>query len=80
MDIPKISSNPDSSGFGIGNIIGLIFVLIGILLIVTLQNFDLPVDLSGLSLPLQYGAAAGSILGGLAMLFKKHDSVPKIKE
>jgi|TARA_B100001964_G_C14199762_1_gene585184 hypothetical protein len=72
MEIPK------SSGFGIGNIIGLLFVLIGILLVLTLLNFNLPI-LGNINIILQYGAALGSILGGLSMLFKKKESTPEIK-
>ena len=68
IEVPKISTG---SGFGIKNIIGLIFVLIGILLIIILLDFKLPINLGSLSKVLQYGAAAGSILGGLSMLFKK---------
>jgi len=70
---------PKSSGFGIGNILGLIFVLIGILLVLSVLNFDLPIDLGNFNIILQYGAALGSILGGLSMLSKKHESVPEIK-
>ena len=72
MEIPK------SSGFGIGNIIGLLFVLIGILLVLTLLNFNLQI-LGNINIILQYGAALGSILGGLSMLFKKKESTPEIK-
>jgi len=80
MDISKKVKVPKSnSGFGLGNILGLIFVLIGILLVLNLQNFNLPIDLGNFSTILQYGAAAGSILGGLSMLFKKHESIPEIK-
>ena len=70
---------PKSSGFGIGNILGLIFLLIGIILIISLQNFDLPIDLGNFNIILQYGAALGSILGGLSMFSKKQESVPEIK-
>ena len=70
---------PKSRGFGIGKTLGLIFLIIGILLIISLQNFDLPVDLGNFNIILQYGAALGSILGGLSMLSKKHESVPEIK-
>jgi len=70
---------PKATGFGIGNILGLIFLLIGILLIISLQNFNLPIDLGNFEIILQYGAALGSILGGLSMLSKKHESVPEIK-
>ncbi|MCH8003088.1 MAG: hypothetical protein IH934_00515 [Nanoarchaeota archaeon] len=79
MDITKKVKVPKSSSFGLGNILGLIFVLIGILLVLNLQNFNLPIDLGNFNIILQYGAAAGSILGGLAMLFKKHESTPEIK-
>ena len=71
---------PKSSGsFGIGNILGLIFVLMGILLVLNLLNFNLPIDLGSFNIILQYGAAAGSILGGISLLFKKHQSTPEIK-
>tara|TARA_Y100000310_G_C20076097_1_gene531644 strand:- start:47 stop:271 length:225 start_codon:yes stop_codon:yes gene_type:complete len=72
MEIPK------SSGFGIGNILGLLFILMGSLLVLTLLNFNLPI-LGNISIILQYGAALGSILGGVSMLFKKKESVPEIK-
>ena len=72
MEIPK------SIVFWIGNIIGLLFVLIGILLVLTLLNFNLPI-LGNINIILQYGAALGSILGGLSMLFKKKESTPEIK-
>ena len=62
---------PNSSSFGIGNILGLIFVLVGILLALNLMDFDLPINLENASTVLQYGAALGSILGGLSMLFKR---------
>ena len=66
-----------SSGLGIGSILGALFILVGILLILNLTNFDLPLDLGKLSIPLQYGAALGSILGGISMLFKrKKEEVP----
>lgn len=75
MKIPKASS-----GFGMGNILGLLFILIGILLILNLMDFNLPVDLGNASTVLQYGAALGSLLGGLSMLFKKKETVtPKLK-
>ena len=79
MDIPKVKNKPGSSSFGIRNILGLIFLVTGILLIVVLIEIGLPVDLSGIETILEYGAAIGSILGGISMLFKKHESVPEIK-
>ena len=79
MELPKVSNKPGSGGFGIGNILGLIFLIIGILLIAVLTGIKLPIDLSGTENILEYGAAIGSILGGLIMLFKKHESVPEIK-
>ena len=78
MNLPKVSNKPGSGGFGIANILGLIFLLIGILLIVVLAEIG-PIDLSGIEAILEYGAAIGSIFGGLIMLFKKHESVPEIK-
>ena len=79
MKVPKITDKYSSSGFGIANILGLIFLIIGILLIVVLAGIDLPIDLSGIETILEYGAAIGSALGGIAMLFKKHEPVPEIK-
>ena len=59
------------SSFGLGNILGLIFLLIGILLIISLQNFNLPIDLGNFEVILEYGAAAGSILGGYQCFLRK---------
>ena len=76
IKVPKASKILGSeSSFGIANILGLIFVLMGILLILIIIEIDLPVDLGSMETILKYGAAIGSILGGLSMLFKKHDSV-----
>ena len=66
-------------GFGIGNILGLLFILFGILLVLSTQDFNFPIDLGAFQFIFQWGAALGSILGGFAMLFKKHDSVPEVK-
>ena len=79
MELPKVSNKPGSSGFGIANILGLISLITGILLIVVLTEIDLPIDLSGIEIILEYGAAIGSILGGIAMLFRKHGSVPEMR-
>ncbi|MEK6869775.1 MAG: hypothetical protein AABX74_06065 [Nanoarchaeota archaeon] len=79
MKLPKVTDKPASHGFGIANILGLIFLIIGILLIVVLTGIKLPIDLSGTENILEYGAAIGSILGGISMLFKKHESVPEMK-
>jgi uncharacterized membrane protein len=83
MKTPKPAKSLEPSrGFDlskISNILGLIFILIGILLVLVLLNFDLPIDLSGFETILEFGAAIGSILGGLAMLFKKHESVAEVK-
>lgn len=75
MKIPKASS-----GFGAGHILGLAFVLVGILLLLSLTGYNLPINLDNASTVLQYGAALGSVLGGLSMLFKKKETaVPKLK-
>ena len=66
---------PGSSSFGIGNILGLLFVLIGILLVLNLIGYELPIDLGNVNIILQYGAALGSILGGISMLFKKKETI-----
>ena len=79
MNLPKVPNKPGSGSFGIANILGLIFLIIGILLIVVLTEIDLPIDLSGIEIILEYGAAIGSILAGIKILFKKHESVPEIK-
>jgi len=69
--MPSVKS---SSGFGMGNILGLIFILIGILFALSLLNYKLPINLKGMSTMLQYGAALGSILGGISMLFKRKEA------
>ena len=79
MKVPKTSSSESKSSFGLGNIIGLIFVLMGILLILNLMNFNLPMELENFEIILQYGAALGSILGGLSMLFKKTETAQTVK-
>ena len=76
MKVPKTVNLPNQKiasdgGFGAGTIAGLIFILVGILLILSLLNYNLPIKLSNFSTILQYAAALGSILGGLSMLFKK---------
>ena len=78
MKVPKATDLRSGSGFGLGNIIGLIFVLVGILLILSLID-NLPIDLGNFKGILQYGAALGSILGGLSMLFKKKETISNIK-
>ncbi len=72
IKIPKTVIPTQGSSFRVGNILGFLFVLIGILLVLSLMNFSLPVKLENFSAILQYGAAIGSILGGLSMLFKKN--------
>jgi len=74
MKIPKAKSS-----FGLGNILGLIFILGGIILILSLIGFNLPVDLKGINIALQYVAAVGSILGGVSMLFKKRETTQQIQ-
>jgi len=76
MKVPKISGG---SGFGLGNILGLIFILVGVLLVLSLLNYDLPIDLRNIETVLQYGAAIGSILGGMSMLFKKKEAAPTVQ-
>lgn len=76
MKVPGVKS---TSSFGIGNILGLIFVLAGILLVLTLVGYKLPVDIGNAKAALEYGAALGSILGGLSMLFKKKETASQIK-
>ncbi|MBW2976574.1 hypothetical protein KY347_03960 [Candidatus Woesearchaeota archaeon] len=75
MKLPKAAKPVGSgeSGFGLGNILGIIFLLIGVLLILSLMNFNLPVNLGSISTFLQYGAGVGSILGGFSMLIKRKE-------
>ena len=70
---------PKSKSFGLGNILGIIFVLMGILLILNLIGYNLPIYLGNVSVVLQYGAGLGSILGGLSMLFKKKETVSQVE-
>ena len=84
MADPKTIANLESlsSGrsFGLGKLIGLIFILIGALLILSLLGINLPISLKSFSAILQYGAAIGSVLGGLTLIFKKTETSPvKIK-
>jgi hypothetical protein len=79
MQLPKAKSLGLETGFGVGNILGVIFLLIGILLILSLQNFNLPIKLENFNIILQYGAAIGSILGGISLLFKKDNTKPTTK-
>ncbi|MFH0868240.1 MAG: hypothetical protein V1831_02920 [Candidatus Woesearchaeota archaeon] len=72
MKIPKVANAGAGSSFGLGNILGLIFVLAGVLLILSLTG-NLPIDLGNSQTILQYGAALGSILGGLSMIFRKKE-------
>ena len=79
MRIPKSTNLSPGSSFGLGNILGLFFILIGILLILSLMNYNLPIDLGNFKIILQYGSALGSILGGLSMLFKQKETISRIK-
>ena len=66
------------SGFGVGNILGIIFLFVGVLLILSLMNYNLPM-VQGNSQILQYGAAIGSILGGISMTFKKKEAISHVQ-
>jgi len=80
MDLPKISSKPGSeSGFGIGKIVGLIFILMGFLLILILIDLNLPLKLGAFETILEFGAAIGSIIGGISMMFHKKDKLGDLK-
>ena len=74
MEKPKEIKVPkDNSGFGIGTILGLIFIIVGILLVLVLIDLNVPIiNLGGIETILEFGAAIGSILGGITLLFKKH--------
>lgn len=64
-----------NSSLGMRNILGLIFVLIGILLILILLRVNLPMPLEDFETYLEYGAAAASILGGMSLLFGSKETV-----
>ncbi len=68
----------EKSGFNFGLILGLIFILIGIVLFLNLLDVNLPLNLKNAEVFLQYGAAVGSILGGLSMLFKQRSQQIKV--
>ena len=71
VDKPKVVIAKYSGGFGISNLLGLIFILVGIALILMLTKFTLPFDLASYRTYMEYGAGAASILGGISMLFDK---------
>lgn len=48
-------------------------------MVLALVGYKLPVDIGNAKTALEYGAALGSILGGLSMLFKKKETVPQIR-
>lgn len=66
------------SGFSFGLLLGLIFIFVGAVLLLTLLNVNLPLNLKNAEIFLQYGAAIGSILGGLSMLFKQRSQQIKV--
>lgn len=68
---PNIPPMKTGGGFGAGHILGLVFVLLGVLFALTLIGYELPIDIGNSEIIFQWGAAIGSILGGLSMLFKK---------
>jgi hypothetical protein len=70
MKEPKIQDKANGKAFGLINIIGLILLLIGITSILLFLEI-LPWDLSILKNPLQYGSAAGSVIAGIMLLFRK---------
>lgn len=61
------------SGFGISNLLGLIFVLIGVLFLLLLSGIELPINLESFESYLQYGVAIASIIGGISMLFRSKE-------
>lgn len=76
--MPQSKLPVQRSGFSFGLILGLIFIFIGAVLLLTLLNVNVPLNLKNAEIFLQYGAAVGSILGGLSMLFKKNSQQIKI--
>ncbi|MBS3102667.1 hypothetical protein J4458_04455 [Candidatus Woesearchaeota archaeon] len=65
------------SGFNFSLILGLIFILVGIVFLLSLLNVNMPLNLKNAGKALQYGAAIGSILGGFSMLLKQRQ--PQIR-
>ena len=68
---PKVIVAKPSGGFGISNLLGLIFVLVGISFILVLTQFSLPFDLAPYRTYIEYGVSAAAIIGGISMLFGK---------
>ncbi len=68
---PKVIIEKPSGGFGIGNLLGLVFVLVGIAYILILTKFNLPFNLEAFRTYIEYGVAAAAIIGGISMLFYK---------
>ena len=62
-----------ASGFGIANLLGLIFVLVGVLFLLLLSGIKLPISLGSFESYLEYGAAIASIIGGISMLFRSKE-------
>lgn len=73
---PKLPVQKNNFNFGL--ILGLIFILVGIIFFLSLLNVNLPLNLKNAETLLQYGAAIGSILGGFSMLFKQRQTQIKI--
>ena len=76
MAQPKLPTQ--RSGFSFSLLLGLTFILIGIILFLNLLNVNLPLNLKNAEKLLQYGAVLGSILGGLSMLFKQKTQQVKV--
>jgi len=64
----------EASGFGLANLLGLIFVLIGVLFLLLLSGIKLPINLESFESYLRYGAAIASIIGGISMLFRSKET------
>ena len=73
---PKLPVQKNNFNFRL--ILGLIFILVGIIFFLSLLNVNLPLNLKNAETLLQYGAAIGSILGGFSMLFKQRQTQIKV--
>ena len=76
--MPQMKLPRQRSEFNFSLILGVIFILIGIILLLDLLNVNLPLNLKNAEKVLQYGAALGSILGGFSMLFKQRQQQIKV--
>jgi hypothetical protein len=67
------------SGFSIKPIIASAFILFGAIVLVELAGIEFAARSPIITSALKYGTAAGSIIGGIFMLFRKKEKAPQIK-